>query len=350
MRPPYCGHGWWSGIDTVAWFEPWKCSAPHTPFSRVGKIYYSASIQSLEISLMEARQLRHFLTVAETLHFGRAAERLNMTQPPLSQSILALERQLEAALFIRSRRSVALSPFGQQWLPHVRAALASLEALPGIARRLRDGETGRLELSFVSTADYSILPSLVRRYAALYPDVEIVLTEATSDVQIDALLHGRGHAGIVIHPDRSTLPAALAYHPLTREKLIAAVPDNSHDLSPHAIMQSPLIIFPRHSAPAFYDLVTHYHARYGGGAAIAQEAIQMQTIISLVSAGMGIALVPASLRHLARTGVRYVDLEEDAPILETGMIWRRDDTAPILSRLLEVAQDMSEQITSDNQA
>src|SRR6516164_5783240 len=129
---------------------------------------------------MDIRQLRHFAAVAQTLHFGRAAEGLGMTQPPLSQSIMALERELGAALFLRTKRSVALTPFGEQWLTHVRAALDGLGALPEIALRLRDGVSGRLAISFVSTADYSVLPTLVRRYASLFPDVEISLVEATS--------------------------------------------------------------------------------------------------------------------------------------------------------------------------
>ncbi len=169
------------------------------------------------------RQLRHFAAVAETLHFGRAAERLGMTQPPLSQSILGLEHELGALLFTRTKRSVALTPFGEQWLVHVKAALDGVAALPQVARRLRDGESGRLELSFVSTADYSILPSLVRRYASLYPEVEIALTEATSDVQIAALLEGRGHAGIIIPPSGGTLPEPLGYRRLVSEPLVASV-------------------------------------------------------------------------------------------------------------------------------
>lgn len=295
---------------------------------------------------MDVRQLRHFATVAETLHFGRAAERLGMTQPPLSQSIQALERELRAPLFLRTKRSVALTAFGAAWLVHVRAALDGVKALPDIARRLRDGEAGRLELSFVSTADYSILPALVRRYASLYPDVDIALSEATSDVQIAALLNGDGHAGIIIPPAREALPSALAYRKLVSEPLIAAVPESwlaekrlslSGGKLPAAnVIASPLVIFPKRSAPAFYELVMDYYATRGGQARIVQEAIQMQTIIALVSAGMGIALVPASLRHLARTGVRYVDLPEGAPMLETGIAWRRDETAPTLTRFLEI--------------
>lgn len=296
---------------------------------------------------MDTRQLRHFAAVAETLHFGRAAERLGMTQPPLSQSIQALERELGAKLFERTRRSVALTPFGEQWLVPVRAALAGVAALPQAARRLRDGEAGRLELAFVSTADYSLLPSLVRRYAALYPDVEIQLTEATSDVQIAALLEGRGHAGIIIPPAGGGLPETLSYRRLLSEPLVAAVPESwiaegwlppTARLLPAAVIGAPVIIFPRRVAPAFHDLITGYYAAHGGTARIVQEAIQMQTIIALVSAGMGLALVPASLRHLARTGVRYVALAGEAPVLESGLVWRSSDTTPTLRRFLEVAE------------
>lgn len=300
---------------------------------------------------MDVRQLRHFVTVAETLHFGRAAEALGMTQPPLSQSILALERALGAPLFVRTKRSVALTPFGESLLPHVRKALEQLNALPELAKRLRDGVAGTLSLSFVSTADYSILPSLVRRYATLFPDVEIALSEATSDVQIVTLVEGRGHAGIIIPPAEGALPAPLRYAKLLSEPLVAAVPAGWIErrqlalkrgrLAPEAVIKAPLIIFPRRSAPAFHDLVTSYYVRHGGRARIAQEAIQMQTIISLVSAGMGIALVPASLRNLARTGVSYVDLLHDAPLLETGIVWRGDDTTPTLVRFLDVAREVA---------
>jgi len=297
---------------------------------------------------MDVRQLRHFAAVAETLHFGRAAERLGMTQPPLSQSIMALERELGTPLFTRTRRSVALTAFGATWLGYVRSALDGVEALPDIARRLRDGEAGRLELSFVSTADYSILPPLVRAYAALYPEVEIALSEATSDVQIAALLGGRGHAGLIIPPADGALPAALDYRRLLTEPLVVAVAEDwiadGHvqlhrgRLRPAAILELPLLIFPRRVAPAFYGLVTDYYLSRGVAPRIVQEAIQMQTIISLVSSGMGVALVPASLRHLARTGVRYVELGEGAPLLETGIAWRRADETPTLRRFLDVAK------------
>lgn len=295
---------------------------------------------------MDVRRLRHFVAVAETLHFGKAAERLHMTQPPLSQSIMALEHELGTALFVRTKRSVTLTPFAAQWLEPVRAALAAVDALPETARRVRRGETGRLDLSFVSTADYSLLPNLVRQFQALYPNVVLALTEATSDVQIAALLRGESHAGILIPPAHGALPDPLTYRRLISEPLIAAVPERWLDsgrltltdgrLSPAAVTESPLIVFPRHVAPAFYELVTNYYGDCGGHAEIAQHAIQMQTIISLVSAGLGIALVPESLRHLARTGTCYVPLQSAPPILETGIVWRRDDASATLANLLEV--------------
>lgn len=299
---------------------------------------------------MDVRQLRHFAAVAETLHFGRAAERLRMTQPPLSQSILALERELGAPLFVRTKRSVRLTALGEQWLPHVEAALSALDDLPGLARSLRDGESGHLALSFVSTADYSVLPALVRRYAEAFPNVEIRLFEATSDVQIPALINGERHVGIIIPPADQPLAPSLAYRQLLREPLVAAVPSawieqgrirSRTALSSAEVLASPLILFPKHVAPAFHDLVTGYYAALGGLARIEQEAIQMQTIISLVSAGLGIALVPASLRNLARAGVNYLDLK-NPPVLETGLAWRKDDERPTLRGLLSVVETLTE--------
>ncbi|MDP2261379.1 MAG: LysR family transcriptional regulator [Caulobacter sp.] len=292
---------------------------------------------------MDVRQLRHFLAVAQTLHFGRAAERLGMTQPPLSQSIMALEKDLGAPLFVRSKRSVRLSALGEQWLPHVQAGLTAIEALPETARRLRDGRIGYLSLSFVSTADYNVLPDLVRRYAEACPEVDIRLTEATSDLQIPAVAAGERHAGIIIPPHDRALPAGLAYRRLVSEPLAAVVPAawvedgrlsvRDGVLAPEAVVAAPVVLFPRGVAPAFHDLVTGYFAAHGGTARIVQEAIQMQTIISLVSAGLGVALVPASLRNLARAGVAYLDLVAP-PILETGLVWRPDDAAPTLRNLL----------------
>jgi len=298
---------------------------------------------------LDLRQLRYFVTVAEELHFGRAAQRLSMTQPPLSQQIQALEEELGVPLFVRTRRSVALTPAGAQWLPEVRRVLADAAALPGLAQRLARGELGSLSLAFVSTADYGILPDLLRRFRARHPAVQLQLREATSDVQLEALLEGTIDAGLVIRPQLPAMPHGLAYLPLVSEPLVLAVPDGwrppgglaqDGKVSLRDAASEPLIIFPRRSAPAFYDIITGYYAREGLVPAIAQEAIQMQTIVSLVSAGMGVALVPASLCNLRRTGVSYLALRESGPQIETGLAWRDGGSAgvaPVLRSFIEIA-------------
>ncbi|CAG2129082.1 HTH-type transcriptional regulator BenM [Cupriavidus yeoncheonensis] len=302
---------------------------------------------------MDLRQLRYFVTVAEELHFGRAATRLAMTQPPLSQQIQALEDAIGVQLFARTRRSVMLTPAGQQWLPEVRRVLADAAALPGLAQRFARGEIGSLALAFVSTADYGILPDLLRRFRAQHPEVQLQLREATSDIQLEALIDGSIDAGLVIRPQLPAMPRGLSYLPLVSEPLVLAVPDGwrpAHGAAPadgkvslRDAAQEPLIIFPRRSAPVFYDIITGYYARDGLSPVIAQEAIQMQTIVSLVSAGMGVALVPASLCNLRRTGVSYLALREAGPQIETGLVWREGaaGVAPALRSLIDIASGLA---------
>ncbi|MEN3952091.1 LysR family transcriptional regulator [Iodidimonas sp. SYSU 1G8] len=293
---------------------------------------------------MDIRQLRHFVTVADVLHFGRAAEQLHMTQPPLSQSIRLLEQDLGIVLFTRTRRSVALTAVGKQFLPHARKVLEDAQKLPETARRLSRGEIGTLRIDFVSTAAYSLLPGLVSGYKARFPEVDIQLREATSDVQIEALLSGTADAGLLIAPPGRLLPAPLTYRMLRREPLIAAVPldwveTGKIPAAPafDAISDAPLILFPRHGAPALHDLITGYYARHGAAPVMGQAAMQMQTIVSLVAAGLGIALVPESLRDMARTGVAYLPLSDTPPVMETGLAWRRDNDASALAHLVSLS-------------
>lgn len=300
---------------------------------------------------MKLHVLRYFVAVAEDLHFGRAALRLHISQPPLSQAILALEQELGVTLFARTRRSVTLTHVGAQWLPYARRLLADAAALPGAARRIARGEIGSLRLSFVSTADYSVLPKLISRYRAMLPAVDVFLKESTSDLQIADLLCEEIDAGIVISPLQSALHSSLAYEPLLREPLIAAVPENAPIGSRATarggsarlrdVLALPLILFPRQSAPAFHDLITGHLAASGVVPLLGQQAIQMQTILSLVSAGMGVAIVPRSMRNLQRRGVRYLALRERTPQIETGLIWRRDDPSPTLRGFIEVASARS---------
>lgn len=288
---------------------------------------------------LDLRQLRYFIAVAEELHFGKAAERLHMTQPPLSQTILQLEETLGAPLFERSRRAVALTPAGDALLPEARRLLAQAATLPDLVRRAAAGEQGRLALAFVSSADYSVLPPFLRHYRAAYPQVQIALQEATSDRQVDDLLHARIDAGLLIPPLPDKAAVQLDYLKVLAEPLVLAAPAGLVPEGPvwlRDVPPSPLIIFPRPIAPALHDAIVGCFRAAGITPVIGQEAIQMQTIVGLVSAGMGLALVPQSVSNLMRPGVEYRALRDPTPLVETGLAWRRDNPSPVLQGFLEL--------------
>jgi DNA-binding transcriptional LysR family regulator len=289
---------------------------------------------------LELRQLRYFVTVAEELHFGRAAVRLHMTQPPLSQAIAALEDGLGTALFLRNRRTVALTPAGSALLPEARRILSEAALLPDLARRAASGEAGRLALAFITSADYSVLPPFLRRYSERYPGVQLSLQEATSDVQVDELLRGRIDAGLLIPPLPDRARGELDYMKVLDEPLILCAPTGllrkKGPVALRNLPHLPLIIFPREISPALHDAILSCFRAAGITPAIGQQAIQMQTIVSLVSAGMGLALVPQSVSNLMRPGVEYRALADATPLVETGIAWRRDNSSPVLKGFLEL--------------
>lgn len=302
-------------------------------------------IHTLRVSMnLELRQLRHFVTVAEELHFGRAAERLHMTQPPLSQSIAGLEGLLGAPLFLRNRRQVTLTPAGSALLPEARRLLEDAGALPDLVRRVAGGEAGRLVLAFVSTADYSVLPGILQRYRAAFPQVQLVLREMTSDVQAEELLQGRIDAGFLIPPLPGRLEDTVAYRKVLEEPLILCAPAGLDALRGDGPVRLrdlpplPLVIFPRALAPGLHDAILGVFRAAGLTPVIGQEAIQMQTIVSLVSGGMGLALVPQSVSNLMRAGVEYRALADPTPLAETGLAWRRDSDSPVLRGFLDLIE------------
>ncbi len=296
---------------------------------------------------LDLRALRYFVAVAEELHFGRAALRLHMTQPPLSQAIAQLEENLGHALFERNRRQVKLTPAGSALLPEARRLLASADELPRIVARAALGETGRLALAFVSTVDYSVLPPLLRRFRQRYPQVEIELREATSDVQLTELAEQRIDAGLLILPLPEKLQSSITSHTLLQEPLMLALPADfapemldANATSLHTIASAlPLIIFPRRVAPALYDAILSCFRAANVTPSIGQQAIQMQTIVGLISAGMGMALVSQSVSNLQRPGVRYLPLTCDTPSIATALAWRIDDASPVLQAFLQLIRE-----------
>ncbi|MFG6428988.1 LysR family transcriptional regulator [Roseateles sp. LYH14W] len=278
--------------------------------------------------MIELRPLQQFLAVAELLHFGRAAERLHMSQPPLTQAVRKLEAQLGVQLFERSSRSVRLTAAGAALQVSAQKLLAEAAALPGEVRAVADGLAGRLRLAFVSTVGFGGLPLWLRSFREACPQVALLLREATLDVQLHEFAAGSIDAGFVIHTPGQA-PAGFERLSIGVEPLILALPSTDQPPSDAQCLAAPLVIFPREIAPSLFDAILAHHGSNG----VAQEAIQMQTIINLVSAAIGVAWVPASLQGLQRAGVVYRRMD-GAPEVETSLIWRAD-APPAVARFVE---------------
>lgn len=287
---------------------------------------------------LELRPLRQFVALAEELHFGRAAARLHMTQPPLTQAIRQLERSLGAPLFERTQRRVALAPAGAALLPLVRRLLQQADELPRQAQAAAAGRAGRLRLAFVSSVAYGPLPGWLSGFRAAHPEVAVELREATLDVQLDAFAAGEIDAGFVLHAEGAA-PPGLAAWTVLHEPLVLALPQ-AHPLAGRrtlpfaALAGEPLVIFPRAIAPSLFDAVVGHYRAQRATPAIAQEAIQMQTIVNLVSAGLGVAWVPASLMQLQRPGVVYRPLAGAPLACETSLVWP-EPAAPVVQRFVD---------------
>lgn len=291
--------------------------------------------------LIELRLWRQFVAVAEELHFGRAARSLHMTQPPLTQAIAQLERLLGARLFERSKRSVRLTPAGEALLPQARELLARARALPAQARAAAGGELGRLRLAFVSTIGFTQLPRWLRAFRARHPQVQMELIEATGDVQLEALARGDIDAGFMLHSP-GFVPPGLAHLQVAREPLVLALPEahplaHAPRLALAAVLAEPLVVFPRRIVPSLHDAILGMYHAAGREPRIAQEAIQMQTIVNLVSAGLGLAWVPESVRQFQRSGVAYRQLGgrqgAAVPGCETTLVWATP--SPVLERFID---------------
>jgi len=273
----------------------------------------------------DLRQLRHFIAVAERLHFGRAAAVLHMSQPPLSRSIRNLEERLGATLLARTRRRVELTHEGARFLEEARRLLAQLDhAVLEVGRMAAGG--GRLRLGFVSLADFGVLPRLLKAYKAARPGVALALREMLSPEQAAALAAGELDFGLLLPP---VAGADLEHIVVQREQFLVALPSrhrlarNRGEISMRELAGESFVMAPREIAPGLHDAVTALAARAGFAPRLAQEAIQMQTVVSLVSSGMGVAVVPASVANLGRRGVAYREIADPHPRIDLWLAWRR---------------------------
>jgi DNA-binding transcriptional LysR family regulator len=286
-------------------------------------------------------QLRYFIAVAEELHFGKAAERLHIAQPPLSQQIKQLEVELGVTLFHRkNKKQTQLTEAGKVFLQEAYQLLMQLEKSIALTQRIGRGQTGQLRIGFTSLAIYDLLPLILRQFREQFPEVELVLLELTTSQQEQALRDSLIHVGFA-HPPLED--DTLSYRCIHRESLVVALSSThllaqEEHISVLSLHSEPLIIFPRYLAPGLYDRIMSIFEQRNFKPNITQQAIQMQTIIGLVSAGMGVAIVPSSLQNLQRSGVAYRPILEEVPIIETAVIWQRNSLTPIVENFLQFSQ------------
>ena len=272
---------------------------------------------------MELRQLRYFVAVAEEGNFSRAAAKLHVSQPPLSTQIKSLENELGVRLLERSNRGVSLTTAGSVFLEEARVVLARLKHAKIEALRADRGDIGMLSIGFVSIADYGILPPALKDFRARFPLVEVQLHELTTDAQVRELRSAHLDLGIGLAPVDEP---DLEFERLAREELVLASPSGhpaakrETPVDLRALSKESFIIPPRDVAPGLYDLTLGYCRSFGFAPRITQHARQMQTVVGLVSCGMGFALVPSSVRNLKRTGVLYRRLRGKPAFVELGVL------------------------------
>lgn len=299
--------------------------------------------------MIELRHLRYFIAVAEELHFGRAAERLHIAQPPLSQQIRQLENELGFQLFYRTKRSVQLTEAGQVFLAESRKLFKQLDQAIEAGRQVSRGERGLLVIGFVSSAAYNMLPIILRSFRTQVPEVRLELHEMATNEQLQWLQEGRIDIGFLRPPVEDKTLSLLT---ILQEPMVVALPethplaDQSH-LALSSLANEGFILFPRPQAPRAYDQIISLCQQAGFSPNIVQEAMQMQTIVSLVAGGIGIAIVPVSLQNLQRTGVVYKPLKEMTPCLEVAVAWRNNDTSATVQHFLQVVKTIADQLESN---
>lgn len=290
---------------------------------------------------MELRRIQYFVAVAEEAHFGRAAERLRMAQPPLSQQIKALEAEMGVELFHRTTRKVELTAAGERFLQRARDILASVDDAVAEAAQVADGMLGRIAIGFTGSATYDLLPSLVRVLRADLPGIELdIHGEMLTPNQVAALTDGSLDLGLLRPPVRS---AAIEVQVLRREPLIAVLPAH-HELASgdrvrlSDLRDDPFITYPSHNRSVVYEAVIDACQRAGFVPRHAHEVAETSTLVSFVAAGLGVALVPASVQHLRITGATYLPLAGTTLEVELALATRAGETSPLVARVRDRAE------------
>ena len=289
--------------------------------------------------MFELSQLRCFVAAAEELHFGRAAQRLNMTQSPLSRQIQLLERILGVTLLERTSRQVSLTPAGHVFLIEARRIVRLAESASLAARRVAKGDAGKVSIGFTAVSGYSLVPQIVANARAGLPNIDLELHEMVTGDQVDALLTGLIDIGFVRPPvDRHEFETLC----VLREPLVVALPPgDSRQSKPSFDLEdfdgAPLIMYARQGAGYFHNMLVRLFDDAGVSPHYVQHVTQIHSMLGLVHAGLAAALVPqsASGLHLMDVQFRALRVEPQDPV-ELHMAWRRDNANPALEPMRQL--------------
>ncbi len=292
--------------------------------------------------MFDLSQLRCFVAAAEELHFGRAAQRLNMTQSPLSRQIQLLERILDVMLLERTSRQVRLTPAGSAFLIEARRILRLAESAALSARRVARGDAGRVVIGFTAVSGYDLMPRIVAQAIARLPNIALELREMVTSEQVDALVTGLIDVAFVRPPiDRHEFESVC----VLREPLIAALPAGDPRQARGVLVPAdfdglPLIMYARQGAGYFHEMLLKLFADAGAEPDYVQHVTQIHSMLGLVRAGLAAAIVPQAATSLHMTDVQFrtIQTEPENPV-ELVMAWRRDNSNPALSPMRQLCLD-----------
>ncbi len=293
---------------------------------------------------MELRHLRYFVAVAEELHFTRAAKRLGMEQPPLSQQIRALERELGADLFRRQARAVSLTDAGRAFFDDARQILASVQRATDHAQRVARGDLGRIRVGMINSAPFHpFVPRVLREFGGKFPDVALSLDENSTPVLAAAVLKETVDVAFV-RPLLGAEPGLIT-EALFDEDILIALPQGHRlarekSLRLSRLKAEPFVLFSRPFGSGLYDEIINACRRAGFSPRIGQEASQITSIVNLVAAGLGVSLVPASMQQVHSVGVAYRPILGDAPKARMSLAYRADDASATVHNLVTLARAM----------
>jgi DNA-binding transcriptional LysR family regulator len=291
---------------------------------------------------MELRHLRYFMAVAEELNFGRAAKRLHISQPPLTRQIQDLERELGAKLFQRSKRRIQLTEAGRALFVEAQSMLDQADRIQSVVERAGRGETGRLAIGFVNSAIYEKLPDALRAFRSRYPDVELVLREINSGEQVEALREKRIQIGFARGAVQDNDLKSVI---IQNEPLVAVLPFDhklaqEREISIDRLSGDPFILYPRTSRPNFADQILQICVQAGFVPNVVQEAVETQTAMSLVAAGIGVTLAPQSVARLNWPDVTCMPIAPPAPHSNLSALYRSDDESLVSKAFLDVIKEI----------